>query len=116
MLWPAAAADYGGGSPCIDPPYTVISNDTPMAFTPIKREIVDPALGAGEGATLVPDGLRRERSLELYVANAAGVGRRYDLPAIGALSIGRSAECSIVVDDPMVSRRHAVLHVGESLL
>jgi hypothetical protein len=31
----------------------------------------------------------------------------------GVFAIGRSAECQLSLDDPLVSRRHALLHVGE---
>ncbi|MFW5921332.1 MAG: FHA domain-containing protein, partial [Polyangiales bacterium] len=30
----------------------------------------------------------------------------------GDLTVGRTAECDIVLDDASVSRRHAVLHVS----
>jgi DNA-binding NtrC family response regulator len=35
----------------------------------------------------------------------------HPLPASGAVSIGRAAECDVRVDDASVSRRHAVIHV-----
>jgi pSer/pThr/pTyr-binding forkhead associated (FHA) protein len=31
---------------------------------------------------------------------------------LGDFVIGRSSDCSLAVDDPLVSRRHAVLHVS----
>jgi hypothetical protein len=31
----------------------------------------------------------------------------------GVFAIGRSAECQLSLDDPLVSRRHALLHVGD---
>jgi DNA-binding NtrC family response regulator len=39
----------------------------------------------------------------------------HPLPASGSLTIGRGAEADVRVDHTSVSRRHAVLHVGESL-
>jgi len=39
----------------------------------------------------------------------------YDLPASGALTIGRGESNSVRVDDPLASRNHACLHVGESM-
>jgi DNA-binding NtrC family response regulator len=40
----------------------------------------------------------------------------FPLPAEGRLSIGRSEEKDVRVQDPSVSRRHAVLHVGRQVL
>jgi two-component system response regulator AtoC len=37
----------------------------------------------------------------------------YDLPAAGALTIGRGETNAVRIDDPMASRAHACLHVGE---
>jgi DNA-binding NtrC family response regulator len=39
----------------------------------------------------------------------------YDLPACGTVTIGRARECQLRIDDPVVSRRHARLHVGATL-
>jgi DNA-binding NtrC family response regulator len=40
----------------------------------------------------------------------------YDLPASGTLTIGRGETNAVRVDDPLASRAHARLHVGDSLL
>jgi DNA-binding NtrC family response regulator len=42
--------------------------------------------------------------------------RRFDLPAQGKVSIGRGEGNTVSIDDPSVSRNHAVLHVGETLM
>ena len=39
----------------------------------------------------------------------------YDLPASGALTIGRGESNTVRVDDPLASRTHACLHVGEAM-
>ena len=39
----------------------------------------------------------------------------YDLPASGALTIGRGESNAVRVDDPLASRTHACLHVGEAM-
>jgi two-component system response regulator AtoC len=41
--------------------------------------------------------------------------RRFDLPPTGKVSIGRGEGNTVRIDDPSVSRNHAVLHVGETL-
>src|SRR4029079_13695902 len=39
----------------------------------------------------------------------------YDLPASGALTIGRGESNAVRVDDPLASRRQLCLHVGEAM-
>jgi two-component system response regulator AtoC len=39
----------------------------------------------------------------------------HPLPATGAITIGRSTTADIQIHDPLASRRHAVLHIGETL-
>ena len=39
----------------------------------------------------------------------------YDLPASGALTIGRGESNAVRVDDPLASRAHACLHVGDAM-
>ena len=39
----------------------------------------------------------------------------YDLPATGALTIGRGESNAVRVDDPLASRTHACLHVGDAM-
>jgi two-component system response regulator AtoC len=41
--------------------------------------------------------------------------RTLDLPAAGTLAIGRAEGCAVRIDDPSVSRNHAVLHIGPKL-
>ena len=49
--------------------------------------------------------------LELVVFAAAEEALVYPLPASGKLVVGRAEDADIRIDDPSVSRRHAVLHV-----
>ncbi|MBI2372974.1 MAG: sigma 54-interacting transcriptional regulator [Deltaproteobacteria bacterium] len=51
----------------------------------------------------------------LLVITPESVSRR-NLPEEGALTIGRSVDNDIPIDDPMVSRSHAVLHVEPTRL
>jgi two-component system response regulator AtoC len=41
--------------------------------------------------------------------------RTFDLPSAGEVAIGRDEGSAICIDDPSVSRRHAVLRVGDTL-
>ncbi|HMG54175.1 MAG TPA: sigma 54-interacting transcriptional regulator, partial [Kofleriaceae bacterium] len=52
--------------------------------------------------------------VRLYVTGAHAV-TSHPLPASGALTLGRGADCDIAIDDTSVSRLHAVLHVGATL-
>jgi two-component system response regulator AtoC len=58
----------------------------------------------------VPSG----RSHQLVVFSREEI-RAFDLPRAGEVTIGRDATNTVVIDDPSVSRRHAVLRVGEAL-
>lgn len=52
--------------------------------------------------------------LELVVFLGDGAAR-FALPLQGDLLVGRAPECDVRVEDPSISRRHAVLHVGQKL-
>ena len=51
-------------------------------------------------------------ALWITVASSAGV-LTLPLPAQGDVFLGRAEDCDVRIDDPSMSRRHAVLHVGE---
>jgi len=53
-------------------------------------------------------------SLELVVIGA-GMLARHPLPPAGEVSLGRSPRCDICIDDRLISRRHALLHLGPPL-
>jgi len=55
-----------------------------------------------------------EDLLELAVFAAGGVAR-YPLPPAGRVSLGRSEENDIRIEDSSVSRRHAIIHLGSQL-
>ena len=40
----------------------------------------------------------------------------YPLPAVGRVSVGRAAECDVHIDDPTVSRHHAVIEIQNGAL
>jgi DNA-binding NtrC family response regulator len=54
------------------------------------------------------------RRLQLVVFSGDEI-RTMDLPSTGALAIGRGETSAIQIDDPSVSRNHAILHVGPTL-
>ncbi len=59
-----------------------------------------------------PPGTVHTVQIALFSGEAVTV---YPLPPGGRLTIGRAAENDLCIDDPAVSRRHAVLHAGPPL-
>src|SRR3954449_3514730 len=55
-----------------------------------------------------------ERAFQLVVFSREEI-RAFDLPRAGEVTIGRDEASSVRIDDPSVSRQHAVLRVGERL-
>jgi two-component system response regulator AtoC len=47
---------------------------------------------------------------------AGGVTSTHDLPASGTVTLGRANDNAVCIDDPSVSRHHAVLHLGAEVL
>ncbi|MBI3178256.1 MAG: sigma 54-interacting transcriptional regulator [Deltaproteobacteria bacterium] len=70
---------------------------------------VDPATSQTPG-----DAPARPPGLRLVVVTQAGV-HTHPLPDAGVVSIGRSPENDISIDDASVSRQHCLLHMGWSL-
>jgi two-component system, NtrC family, response regulator AtoC len=56
-----------------------------------------------------------KQSLQLMVLDGAQ-RQVVDLPASGTMTIGRSRECNVRIQDSSVSRRHALLHLGPQLV
>src|SRR4029079_2388202 len=50
--------------------------------------------------------------LEIVVFAAGDEALVVPLPALGKLILGRADDADVRIDDPSVSRRHAVLHLG----
>ncbi|MEO7092974.1 MAG: sigma 54-interacting transcriptional regulator, partial [Polyangiales bacterium] len=55
---------------------------------------------------------RRQRSLCLLVMSQHGVFN-HPLPERGSITIGRSEHCAVTIDDPKLSREHAILRIGD---
>jgi two-component system response regulator AtoC len=85
-----------------------------MRRTSRSRPVVGGGADPAEAGTLVPPRRGDGVGLALYLVGAER-GGRFPLPSAGTLTIGRGRDCEVVVDDPMASRRHARLHVGEAL-
>jgi two-component system response regulator AtoC len=66
---------------------------------------VAPDADAGE---IIPD------QLQLFVIGS-GILATHALREAGTLTIGRSSNCDIEVDDHSISRRHAILSIGETM-
>jgi S-DNA-T family DNA segregation ATPase FtsK/SpoIIIE len=69
-------------------------------------------IAAGAALRVVPtDYAQRSPVGELRITQGPAAGASWPLTR-GAFSIGRDAACDIVIDDPLVSKRHARLEVG----
>ena len=53
-------------------------------------------------------------SFQLVVISKATFAS-FELPARGTMTLGRSEQCELRIDDASVTRRHALLHVGDRL-
>ncbi len=67
-----------------------------------------------EGAGIYSRPVSSERGYQLVVFSRDEV-RAFDVPRAGEVTIGRDETNTVRIDDPSVSRRHAVLRVGELL-
>ena len=69
---------------------------------------------ATEGlTTLVSGATAPSEAPSLLVVSESGVFSR-PLSAQGEISVGRSEECDVIVDDPKMSRRHLLVRTGEA--
>jgi two-component system response regulator AtoC len=64
-----------------------------------------------ESRITLPDEGERSARLSLLVMGVSGVFT-YPLPERGEVTIGRSVSCGICIEDPQMSREHALLRVG----
>lgn len=70
-------------------------------------------LGAGSAIRVVPAGYQpRQRVGEVEIVSGPGAGTTIPLERTVVI-IGRDPQCDIVLDDPLVSKRHARLEVGQ---
>ncbi len=70
-------------------------------------------LGAGSAIRVVPAGYQPARRVgEVQIVSGPGAGTTLPLERT-VVVIGRDPQCDIVLDDPLVSKRHARLEVGQ---
>jgi S-DNA-T family DNA segregation ATPase FtsK/SpoIIIE len=103
-------------------------SDLTLALEGPQRQLLDPnglvaESGISSGATVTLAAAARTFSsgedgqnaaAQLVVLSGPDSGRRFDLQA-GSAVIGREQECDVTLSDPMVSRRHARLNVGDTI-
>ncbi len=96
------------------------SPGTPLASVPIWEGAlleIAPGFGQAPSQSPQPTGPAPQESNDgLLLAVTAGLqaGTRRPLPPTGVWTIGRSASCDVVLDDPAVSRRHARANLEKS--
>lgn len=70
-------------------------------------------LAAGSAVRVVPAGYQsRQRVGELTIVSGPGAGTTVPLER-SVIVIGRDPACDVVLDDPLVSKRHARLEIGQ---
>ncbi|WP_448655432.1 FtsK/SpoIIIE domain-containing protein [Microbacterium lacticum] len=70
-------------------------------------------LAAGSAVRVVPAGYQsRQRVGELTIVSGPGSGTTVPLER-SVVVIGRDPQCDVVLDDPLVSKRHARLEIGQ---
>lgn len=70
-------------------------------------------LAAGSAVRVVPAGYQsRQRVGELTIVSGPGAGTTVPLER-SVIVIGRDSACDVVLDDPLVSKRHARLEIGQ---
>src|SRR5689334_3062531 len=73
------------------------------------------AMGTLDVGTLIPIEPPHQVGLAIYAVGAEA-DARLPLAPNTTVTIGRDAGCEFVLDHPMISRRHAAVHVGEQLV
>lgn len=84
-----------------------------------NTSVSDAGIHSGSRLLLTEQAIRTTESVHVVavvIAVVAGpdVGKEFSLPP-GTSIIGRGRECDIRLDDPMMSRRHAKIHVADSV-
>lgn len=85
------------------------------ALLPAAARLGEEMLASGSSIALAVGPARDPRAspmVRLEVLGGPTAGRSYDLAA-GSWLLGRDPGCDLVIDDPMVSARHARLELGE---
>lgn len=89
-----------------------------LVLKPDSDASIEPAPAAGDGA---PGAADSERETRFRVAPSRAVLRGVSgpyfgkvVPVHGRIEIGRGAECGLVLDEPEMSRRHALIEVTPS--
>ena len=85
---------------------------TPVAASPLRDGTVllmDDAAATHEVAPTSPPHLPTDWQLRVVAGPSAGVAHRL---TVGTTTVGRATDCGICLDDPDVSRRHALLRVN----
>ncbi|MGV8882474.1 MAG: FtsK/SpoIIIE domain-containing protein [Rhodoglobus sp.] len=96
-----------------------VAPPTADALVPLLPDLLigEAPIGSGFVATLAPvDARPRDSAVAAVLRVTAGpdAGREYRLP-FGHSTIGRDANADVVLSDPLVSKRHARLEVGQYL-
>ncbi|MDE3207124.1 MAG: FHA domain-containing protein [Acidobacteriota bacterium] len=98
-------------------PYTLKIFGSNTTEAPPDTSVADSGLTSGVTVSLTPSDSRFVTEsfrpvASLHVVSGPDAGKEFRLPA-GASVIGRGRDCEIRLQDPLTSRRHAKIHVGD---
>ncbi len=95
------------------PTLRVEAIDRPARTLDPRLPVTDSSLGSGQYLEVVeaPPGTSTAAA-QLSVLTGPAAGRTFDL-GDGVTTIGRSETCDVMIDDPLISKRHARVIVGE---
>ena len=117
-----AVDDPRGAPPAPDQPCTLRSHPdgaAPVLLSP-GTLVLESGLRSGSSVSVAAAARQFADATEfrgpavavVRVVGGPETGRTFELP-VGASYVGRGAECEIRLEDPLVSRRHARINVGE---
>ncbi len=109
---PDATADHSGT-------YTLAFSGAPPREIRRESSIADAGVHSGGTVALVrqladaPEPVQAAAAA-IFVVSGPDAGKEFSLP-VGTSVIGRGRDCEVRLSDPMTSRRHAKIHVGEAV-
>ncbi|MBI2895594.1 MAG: sigma 54-interacting transcriptional regulator [Deltaproteobacteria bacterium] len=81
----------------------------------MSKETPGPPRGGAVDPTIKAGGAQGRRSRGHLLVTGPQIFAVYDLPERGTIRIGRGETADVRIDDPLISREHAALHVADGI-